>query len=40
MFRSIMTIFKDLLNINEAYIKYRWIIKYINNLHKTFVGII
>jgi hypothetical protein len=29
MLRSILIIFNDMLNINKAYIKHRWIIKYI-----------
>jgi len=29
MFRSVFIIFRELLNIHKAYVKNRWIIKYI-----------
>jgi hypothetical protein len=40
MFRSILIIFRELLNINKANTKHRWIIKYLNVfVHKMFVCI-
>ena len=39
MFQFILIILRELLNINKAYMKHRWIIKYIKLVHKTSVDV-